>query len=259
MAGPVSGSLRLDLAGDVARITLARPEAANTIGMELARALRGAVEQVGASPARVLVLDADGTAFCGGGDVREVAAAADPGEHLAALAAAFHEALTALDDLDAVVVAQIDGAVAGGGLGLVLHSDVAIASTRARFLTAYDVLGVTPDSGVTDLLPRAIGERRALELTMLGRTLDAATAHEWGLVAEVVEPDALAGTVEQLAIGLAASPTGHLAATRRLYRTTPVDHAARLAEEARLIGEFAATPHARERIAGFAPTEGRRP
>ena len=252
----MTAPVRVAFEGDIARITLARPDAANTIGMAAARAFRDAVAEVAGSAARVLVLDAEGPAFCGGGDVREVAAAPDPGVHLAALAMSFHEALSALSDLDAVVLAQIDGAVAGGGLGLVLHSDIAIASTRARFLTAYDRLGVTPDSGVTDLLPRAIGERRALELTVLGRTLDAATARDWGLVADVVEPDDLAPAVERIATRLAAAPTAHLAATRRLYRTDPVDHGTRLTEEARRIGESAATPYGRARIAAFASTKG---
>ncbi|MFT4030129.1 MAG: enoyl-CoA hydratase/isomerase family protein [Protaetiibacter sp.] len=252
----MSDVLGVTLGDAVSRVTLTRPAAANTIGMEAARAFRDAVASVRAAGSRVLVIDALGSTFCGGGDVREVASAADPSAHLAALAAAFHEGLLALADLDAVVIAQVDGAVAGGGLGLVLHSDVAIASSRARFLTAYDRLGVTPDSGVTDLLPRAIGERRALEMTMLGRALDAATARDWGLVADVVEPDGLAATVDALAARLATDPVAHLAATRRLYRGIPTDHPARLADEARLIGAWAATPHARERIAAFAPKEG---
>jgi 2-(1,2-epoxy-1,2-dihydrophenyl)acetyl-CoA isomerase len=249
----MSDRLRVVMDDLVARITLTRPDAANTIGLELARELRQTVATIAESGARVVVIDAEGATFCGGGDLREVAAAADPPAHISAIAATYGEALAALLALDAVVIVQVDGAVAGGGLGLVLHADLVVASDHSRFLTAFDRLGASPDSGVTSLLPRAIGITRALELSLTGRELDAATARDWGLVTQVVAPAELAATVDAHVHRLAASPVDHYVVTRRLYRAVPDDHAARIAEEARLIGESARRPDTRARIDRFLP------
>ncbi|MFN7151764.1 MAG: enoyl-CoA hydratase/isomerase family protein, partial [Microthrixaceae bacterium] len=78
------------------------------------------------------------------------------------------------------------GAVAGGGLGLMLAADYIVASESARFVSKYAEIGLTPDLGVSTLLPAAIGQRRALRMLLQDVTIDAATALDWGLVTEVV-------------------------------------------------------------------------
>jgi 2-(1,2-epoxy-1,2-dihydrophenyl)acetyl-CoA isomerase len=245
--------LRVDREGAVLRLTLDRPEAANTVDLALARRLRDEVRRAAADPGLrvVVVAGADG-AFCAGGDIGAMVEAADPAAFLAELATTFHEALTGLLALDAVVVAAVDGAVAGGGLGLALHADLILATERSRFLTAYEQVGLTPDSGVSDLLPRAIGTQRALELTMTGRRLDARTAMAWGLVAEVAADAEELDAVLAAHVGRwSAAPTAHLAATRRAYRARD-EHTAHLAAEARGIAAAARAPHAQERLRGFA-------
>jgi 2-(1,2-epoxy-1,2-dihydrophenyl)acetyl-CoA isomerase len=254
--------LQVERDGAVLRLTLDRPEAANTIDLPLARALRDEVRHAAADAGlRVVVISGAEGAFCAGGDIGAMVDAPDPAAFLAELATTFHEALTGLLALDAVVIAAVDGAVAGGGLGLVLHADVVVATERSRFLTAYEQVGLTPDSGVSDLLPRAIGVQRALELTMTGRRLDARTAQEWGLVTQAVADEAaLDLAVAALVERWVAAPTAHLAATRRLYRDRD-DHAAHLAAEARGIAAASRAPFAQERLRGFArrpePTGGR--
>jgi len=253
---PVSEAahLRVARAGHVARITLARPEAANTVNLAMARALRAELERLAADPPRVLVLEGEGGVFCGGGDVREMAAADDVTAYLEDLAGTFHAALLALDDLDCVTIAAVDGAAAGGGLGLALAADVIIATERSRFLTAYEKLGVTPDSGVSQRLARAVGSARALSMTVLSRPLDAATAREWGIVADVVPTQQLPSTIDRLATELASRPTVHIAATRRLIRQgETVDLRAQLMSEASGIARSAAQPHASAAIRAFAP------
>src|SRR5690606_11670194 len=225
--------------------------------LAMAAELREAIHEASAS--RVILIDAEGGTFCGGGDIREVAAAPDPARCIGDLANAFHEALLALLQSPAVVITAINGAVAGGGLGLVLCADVVIASDKARFLTAYDRLGVTPDSGVTALLPRMIGLARALDMTVTGREIDAATALAWGLVSRVVPHDDLAAEADTLARAIAAGPVDHLVATRRLYRTPAPDLAIRLDDEARLIAVATTHPETAVRIARFAPTERSNP
>jgi 2-(1,2-epoxy-1,2-dihydrophenyl)acetyl-CoA isomerase len=87
------------------------------------------------------------------------------------------------------VIAALNGAVAGGGMGLVLTTDYCVAAESASFTAAYARLGLTPDGGVTAFLERSVGMARARELLLTNRRLAAREAYEWGLVNEVV-PDA---------------------------------------------------------------------
>lgn len=238
----------------IGRITLARSEVANVVNLAMADELRRAVVQ--GRDARVLVIDADGPVFCGGGDLREVGSASDPAQHIGTLAETFHQALLELARSPAVVIAVVGGAVAGGGLGLVLNADLTLAGDRARFLTAYDRVGLTPDSGVTAILPQFVGLARALEMTITGREIDADTALEWGLVTRVVPHEELGTAADELARRIAASPVDHLVETRRLYRRPTYDLAIRLAEEAGLISERAMHHDTRARLARFAPRKG---
>lgn len=240
----------VDREGAIARLVLNRPEVANAIDRDLAQELRDAVRGLGPD-VRVVVLAARGSVFCAGGDLRDVTAGPDPAERIHALATDLHEALLALDALDAVIIAAVGGAAAGAGLGLVLHADLVVASDRARFLTAYEAISVTPDAGVTELLPRTIGLHRALRMSVLGERIDASTAHAWGLVAEVVAPDALDARVSELAATLAAGETAHLARTRRLYRAPAGSHEQRLDREAAEIRDSVARPDALARIERF--------
>ena len=91
--------------------------------------------------------------------------------------------------LDAPVVAAVQGTAAGAGLGLVLAADLAIAGKSAKFAAAYTAVGLTPDAGCTFILPRAVGYKRAMELFLTNRVLDAEQALDWGLVNQVVEDD----------------------------------------------------------------------
>jgi 2-(1,2-epoxy-1,2-dihydrophenyl)acetyl-CoA isomerase len=143
--------------------------------------------------------------------------------------------------------------VAGGGLGHMLVADVVIASERATFASRYSDIGLTPDCGVSTLLPEAVGVRRALELTLTSRRLSAAEALEWGLVAEVVPPDALHARAHEVASGWLAGATAAFGQTKRLM------HAGlgrrfqdALDDEARTIGAAFETPYAQRAIAAFA-------
>lgn len=225
--------------GSTVRLTLNRPEAANTVNLAMAQSMRTEVAQLDAET-RVVVIDANGPVFCGGGDVVEMASATDLARYLTEVTDAFHAALVGIAQLDAIVIAAVGGATAGAGLGLALATDVVVASDRARFLTAYERVGLTPDGGVSYWLPRIIGPRRALSMSVLGRTLDAPTALNWGIVADLVPHDELTETVETLVARLAEGPIDQLIDTRRLYRTSSVaEYARHLEDEARTISSSA--------------------
>ncbi|GAA5092082.1 enoyl-CoA hydratase-related protein [Microbacterium yannicii] len=247
----MSDPVELVLADDVAHLTLNRPDAANTINLAVARRFRDHMRNLERQPPAAVVIAARGRAFCGGGDVREMSEAPDLPTYLDLLAETFHEGLLLLASLDALIFAAIGGAAAGGGLGLALNADVRIASPRARFLTAYEAVGLTPDSGVSFLLPRVVGLGRAAEMSALSGVMDAATAARSGLVAEVVETDPAARAAE-----LASSATGrsqaHMSATRRLLRgDTDGQYAAALDAERAALVAAAASTSAASLIRGF--------
>lgn len=140
-----------------------------------------------------------------------------------------------------------------------LVADVIIASERATFASRYSDIGLTPDCGVSTLLPEAVGVRRALELTLTSRTLTAAEALDWGLVAEVVAPDALEQRARVVASAWLAGPTAAFGQTKRLMHAglgRPFQEA--LDDEARTIGASIETPYARAAVARFAAASAKR-
>ncbi|MCI9858768.1 enoyl-CoA hydratase/isomerase family protein [Microbacterium proteolyticum] len=237
--------VRLHISDGVARVTLNRPDDGNAINLDLARALRRVVARIADIAPRVVVLTGDGGAFCSGGDVVEMAAAVDLGDFVYELATTFHGALANLADIDAVIIAAVDGVAAGGGLGLALCADVVLASDRALFLTAYEAIGLSPDSGASYLLPRVIGASRARAMSAVGLRLDAAAAHDIGLVHAVTPSADLDDAVWTMATRLAARPQTHMAASRALFRgADPQEFRRHLDAEARAISAAAASPDA---------------
>ncbi|MCR2793453.1 enoyl-CoA hydratase/isomerase family protein [Microbacterium sp. zg.Y625] len=251
MSGAV-GRVRSFHDGDIFRVTLNRPEAGNAVDIDMALALQDAVAAGEASGAAVMVLDAAGGVFCAGGDVAAMARASDPGRFLERLAGAMHAALESMARSPLFVVAAVDGAAAGGGFGLALTADYLIATPRARFLTAYAAVGLTPDSGVSSLLARSVGMHRALALAATGRVLAAEEARDWGIVSEIVASEDLTEVAARRAGGLARTAGPALGETKRLIReAAETMYSVQLVEEQRTIGRAADTVHAQERLRGF--------
>jgi enoyl-CoA hydratase/carnithine racemase len=163
------------------------PERANALVPQLVDSLLDHLQRAAAHD-RPIILTAVGPTFCPGADLKWMSSYHDPALAVAELVAIFHLAITAITELPVPVIAAINGAVAGGGLGLATAADVRIAAEHASFTAAYFRLGLTPDGGSTVLLQQLIGRSRVLELLLTNRRLPAAEALEWGLVNEVV-PD----------------------------------------------------------------------
>lgn len=211
----------LEVTDRVARITLNRPTKYNAMNMRFALEFQAAVADIAErAEVAVVVLAANGPAFCAGGDLEAMFEADDLQSYFAAQAEALHGGIGQLSRLRIVVVVAVHGVVAGGGLGLVLTGDLIVASDDTTFTPAYPRLGFTPDCGVTAQLPRVVGLRRALEYTVGGRRLDAAEALEWGIVTEVVRPDAVLARALALAETVAATAPGALGETRSLIRSS---------------------------------------
>lgn len=249
-------SILLERTGGVARITLNRPTSLNAMDFEMGSRWRDvAAEVAGDDAIGAVILDAAGRAFCAGGDVVAMAtsAASAGGQAVTDMAHVISDGIRMLREADKPIVAAVQGPVAGGGVGLMLTADYVVAASRATFASKYANIGLTPDLGVSTLLPAAVGERRALELLLVDRTLTADEAREWGLVAEVVADDAVAARADEIARSWIDGATAAFGQAKRLILAgRRRSFAENLADEARTIGGAFDTDDARARIAAFA-------
>lgn len=243
-------AVELTVTDGIGHIELNRPDASNTVDMALATGLREAVTAAAADDAvRTVLLSGAGPRFCSGGDIRSFVDADDP-TYLRRLADEAGAAVIALEDLDKPVVTAVQGAVAGGGLGIMLGGDVIVAEEGTKFVFAYPAIGLSPDCGVSYLLPRAMGQQRALAFALSGRPLAADEARAHGLVAEVV-PDALV-RARELAAGLAKGAPGAFGDSRRLLRDSWTrDRAASAEAEAATLSRRGQSEEAKALFAKF--------
>src|SRR5450759_5084684 len=187
-------AIELTRVEEFALITLNRPQALNALSFALIRDLGRAFDEVAAGDARALLITGAGSkAFCAGADIKELTGRS--------LAAQKHDAEIAqatfarLDRLPMPSVAIINGYAFGGGLELALACTFRISTRNARMGQAEIKLGLIPGYGGTQRLPRVVGEARALEMIMTGRTVDAEEALRIGLVHRVADGDVLGAAI----------------------------------------------------------------
>jgi 2-(1,2-epoxy-1,2-dihydrophenyl)acetyl-CoA isomerase len=204
------------VADAIARLTLNRPDRLNSFNGMMHGELRDALSRSVADGARVLVLSGAGRGFCAGQDLgdRQVAPDGDRADLGDSIERNNTPLVLALRALPMPVVAAVNGVAAGAGASIALACDLVIAARSASFIQAFCKLGLVPDSGATWLLPRLVGNARALGLAMLGERLGAADAAAWGLIWRCVDDAEFPAAVEGLAAGLAAAPTQGLLRTR---------------------------------------------
>jgi 2-(1,2-epoxy-1,2-dihydrophenyl)acetyl-CoA isomerase len=204
----------LEARDGVATVTLNRPEGANALDMTMGRdLLEVALKLEADSGVRAVVVTGAGKHFCFGGDLRGMAEqGAAVGGYLNELTTNIHAAISGFTRLKAPVIAAVNGTAAGGGVGLVCMTDLAIAGRSSRFSLAYTGVGLAPDCSTSFLLPRIVGRRRALELLLTNRTLTAEEALDWGLVNQVVDDAEVLPQALALAAKFAAGPTESYAA-----------------------------------------------
>jgi 2-(1,2-epoxy-1,2-dihydrophenyl)acetyl-CoA isomerase len=250
----VTDSILLQVDGGLARVTFNRPASLNAMDFEMGARWRDVARTVTEDPAvGAVILDAAGPAFCAGGDVVAMATSGAAGADVTATAHIIHEGIRTFALSDKPIVAAVQGAVAGGGLGLMLTADYIVAADSARFVSKYANIGLTPDLGVSTLLPAAIGQRRALQLLLQDTTIDAATALGWGLVAEVLPRDEVAARADAIAGFWLAGATAAFGQAKRLVRAgADRPFADNLDDEARSIGARFETEESRARVAAFA-------
>jgi 2-(1,2-epoxy-1,2-dihydrophenyl)acetyl-CoA isomerase len=249
----MTDTVLLELRDGVATVTLNRPEGANALDLAMGRDLLAVALRVEADAAvRAVVVTGAGKHFCFGGDLRGMAdRGAAVGGYLNELTTCIHAAISCFTRMRAPVIAAVNGTAAGGGVGLVCMTDLAIAGRGSRFSLAYTGVGLAPDCSTSFLLPRIVGRRRALELFLTNRVLAADEALEWGLVNQVVDDAEVLATAQALAEKFAAGPTESYAAVKRLVASADPGLEAQMALEGRAIAAQACHPHGQEGVAAF--------
>jgi 2-(1,2-epoxy-1,2-dihydrophenyl)acetyl-CoA isomerase len=205
--------------GPVARITLNRPDRLNSFTRQMHEEIREALGDLG--DARVLVLTGAGRAFCAGQDLNDRAVA--PGEAVdlgETVQQCWNPLIRTLTSLPQPVIARVNGVAAGAGANIALACDVVVAAKSAKFIQSFSAIGLIPDSGGTWVLPRLVGQARALGLALTGEPLPAERAAEWGLIWKAVDDEALDTEVDALADKLASLPPLGLAAIKDMIRSS---------------------------------------
>lgn len=248
---PADPTVRYELSAGAATLTLACPDRGNSLDLVSAHDLLEAVRRARRDDARVVLLRAEGRAFCVGGDVTGMAAADDREHYVDDLAETLHRAVSDLQRLDAVVVSVVQGVAAGAGVPLAAAADLVLAGTSARFTLAYTKVGLSPDGGST-LLTASVGLHRALHLALLNPLLTADEARAAGLVAQVHPDDELdAAAAEVVATLLAGSRAAQVAAKHLLRAQALPSPEGAMRRETLAIRACAGGPDGREGVDAF--------
>jgi 2-(1,2-epoxy-1,2-dihydrophenyl)acetyl-CoA isomerase len=190
----------------VLTLTLNRPEVLNGLTDEVLDAVaQGCRDAAADDSVRVVVITGAGRGFCSGQDLRAGAqnGSVDVRRHLGEH---YVPVVRAMRDMEKPVIASVNGVAAGAGMSLALAADFRIAGESATFIQAFVRIGLVPDAGSSYFLPRLVGAAKALEMAMLGETLDSAEALRVGLVNRVVPDEDLPHATAELAGHLAHAP-----------------------------------------------------
>jgi len=252
-------SIRVRSASGVAVITLARPEVRNALtGEEMLEELLDAIQDAEDDPeVGVLVIEAEGSAFSSGGNVKDMAAkeglfAGNPAELTERYRGTIQQLTRYLATTDLVTIAAVDGPAIGAGFDLVLGCDLRIGTPRASFAHTFIEMGIIPGDGGAWLLPRVVGWQRATELALTARRVEAEEAVAIGILLEVVSSTAIEERVMGLARAIASKPRPAVTLAKRLLRLArTMDLDAFLELSAALQAVAHSTPEHEAAVAGY--------
>jgi len=209
----------IDKQDGIATVTLNRPEKLNALNRELRKTFCQAMQELRDDPeVRVVIITGAGRAFCVGLDLRELGTAQggirDEGK------VSF---ISVIDDMEVPVIAAVNGFSITGGFELALACDLIIAAETAQFADTHARVGVMPGGGMSARLPRAVGVRKAKELSLTGNYLPAREAERMGLVNRVVPAGELMAVAREVATQIAGANQKIVRQMKQLYeRTTRV-------------------------------------
>jgi 2-(1,2-epoxy-1,2-dihydrophenyl)acetyl-CoA isomerase len=213
-------SIQYSKNNQVATLTLNRPETRNAIDsmmrLELAKVI-SAIRQD--RDIKVLILAGNGGAFCSGGDIRSMTednTSEKARDRMVSLQGCIRDLLS----LDRPIIAAVDGAAYGAGLGLALTADLILASPRARFCLSFMRLGAVPDCGVFYTLPRIVGIHLAKQLAFSTREFDAHQAKAMGIVFDIIPQEEILARAHEMAMALSLLPLASLALTKKIFNAS---------------------------------------
>lgn len=202
----------------IAKITLNRPNAFNSVNKELAHAFQSALDQCAADDSvRAVVITGEGKAFCAGQDLKEVTTPESMPGFKVLLEEHYAPIVLKIRNLDKPVLAAVNGVAAGAGANIALACDIVVASAKASFIQAFSGIGLIPDSGGTYFLPRLVGFQKAVAISMLGDKISAQEAAQMGMIYKAIPVEDFQGEVSALANRLSQMPTKGLALTKRAF------------------------------------------
>ncbi|MCQ6282274.1 enoyl-CoA hydratase/isomerase family protein [Bacillus sp. EB600] len=246
--------VHLSIKSHVGIITLNRPEAGNALNEQMVKELLDvSIFCSDSKSIRAVVLTGVGNTFSVGGDLKSFAQEGEGiSSHLKIVTTYLHHAISYLTRMNKPLIGAINGVAAGAGMGLVLACDMAYASEQAKFVMAYNRVGLTPDGSGSYFLPRIVGMKRAIELMYTNRQLDANEAMEWGIINHVIQQDQLMDTVLSLSETLATGPTDAYGATKKLfYHSLQETLESQMSMEALQLAERASSEEGKEGISSF--------
>lgn len=222
-------NVRLEIEGPLATLVLDDPERLNALKPVMVEAIYAALIEI-AKPRRqirCLMITGEGRGFCAGANLAGGAGAKDAVRTraeppvIASVAGTYHPLVRRIRDLEIPVVTAVNGPCVGFGVALALLADYLIASDKAFFLVPFASLASCTDSGITWLLPKAVGTPRARAMIMRAERLPADRALDWGMVNEVVPQDEFRAAARKVALEFANGPTIALGIMRRLFQDGP--------------------------------------
>ena len=245
-------TLRLETEGQLATIRLARPEKRNAISTQMIEELLGALEECERGPARVVIVTGEGAAFCSGMDLDALKSIAGQSaeqnlEDSRRMARMFRR----LWSFPKPLIAAVNGPAIAGGCGIATLCDFTLAVPEAKFGYTEVRIGFIP-AIVSVFLIRQVGEKRARELLLTGRILDASEARGLGLVTQVVPEEGLMDAARMLAVSLVSNSPSSVLGTKRLmrrYAEAEVDRELEMAVEENV--KIRATGDFQEGVASF--------
>ena len=240
-----------DDANGISTLTLNRPKQFNALSMALLDALQSALDEVAVDPAiRVVIIAANGKAFCPGHDLKEMLANRTQA-FVGSLFEKCCDVMMSITRMPQPVIARVHGIATAAGCQLVGACDLAVASSDARFATSgvnFGLFCATPGVAVS----RNVSRKQALEMLLTGEFIDAATALQWGLINRVSPPDGLDHAVRELAGLLLSKPPAVLAAGKKFfYRQIEMDMEPAYKLASQVITDNMLGEDAREGVAAF--------
>ncbi|WP_338753484.1 enoyl-CoA hydratase [Bacillus sp. FJAT-52991] len=210
-------TVKCDINGGVARITLSRPQSMNALNVQMMEELLTCLQEVSRdNQVKVVVLSGKGDAFSSGGDIKQMLTGLDEQQFFTVMDV-ISDLVTTLYKMPKVTIAAIHGAAAGLGLSLALAADYVICGDQTKIAMNFIGIGLIPDGAGHFMMERRVGEVKAKQLIWEGKVMSGLEAEAIGLVDQTAEESQLAEKVDQLIGYIKQKPLKAMIATKKIY------------------------------------------